>query len=110
MESSRSYLSRTFATASPFIGPVLLALRGSEADALEKFSYVTMTGPLVLLAIAVRYLDEKKHILAEAVSTSRQTLLSQKQVEYRKLLTIVLVASCVLAGATAWLLFWSVKD
>jgi len=110
LKVERSHLSKTFATVSPFIGAVLLAIRGSEADAVEKFLYVTMTGPLVLLAIATRYFDEKKNILAEPVSTNRQTLLSQKQVEFRKLLTIVLVASCALVGVTAWLLFFSVKD
>ena len=99
----RSYSLTIFATIS-LIGPVLLAIRRRDASAIEKFCYATITGPLVIVAIFLRYAEDKRNILKEPDSTARQVLLEEKQVGFRKLLIIVAVATCVGMGAAAWLL------
>lgn len=99
-----SYLLKIFATISPYIGPAILIIRGGDASAIEKFCYVTVSGPLVIIAIYLRYAEDKKNILEEPDSTARQVQLKEKQVGFRKLLIIVALATCVAASTAAWLL------
>ena len=99
-----SYFLKPFATISPFIGPILLAIRGGKASPLEKFFYVTMAGPLVILAVCLRYSEDTSNTLKEPDSISRQARIKESQSRFRTLLIILLAASSVLAAAAAWLL------
>jgi len=103
MENSR--LLKAFATIAPFLGPILLAIRAEEATAFEKFLYVTMAGPLVIIAVSLRYVEEKKSLLTEPDSMNRHARMKEKQDQFRIVLTIVIVASSVMVGLAAWLLF-----
>jgi hypothetical protein len=100
-------LTRTLGSIGPLIGPILRVIRGGEADPLEKFFYVTMSGPLVIVAVSLRYVGDTKNLLKEPDSISRDTRLEEKRAGFRKLLLLLLVASSVLVGAAAWLLLRS---
>ena len=96
---------RIFPWVGIIIGPVLLAIRGAEASAIEKFCYVTMIGPLTILAISLRYAEDKHNILKEPDSPTTRLHLEGTRTAYRKLLTIVVIATCVSVSAAAWLIF-----
>ncbi len=100
-----SYLLKIFATIGLFIGPVLLAIRGGNASAIEKFCYVTIIGPLTIVAFCLRYAQDKRNILKEPDPVTRLAHLEEKFVGFRKILIILLIASSVSAGTAAWLLF-----
>ncbi len=97
-------LLAVLAWIGPIIGPFLLGIRGESASAFEKFCYVTMIGPLAILALYLRYVEDKRGILKEPDSTARRVHLEEKWVGFRKLLIILLMASCVSVGTAAWLL------
>jgi hypothetical protein len=99
-----SYFLKIFATSGPLIGPALLVIRGSDASPLEKFFYVTMAGPLVVVAVYLSYAKDMRNILKEPDSISRQARLKERRGGFRTLLIILLVASSVLVGTAAWLL------
>ena len=67
-----------------------------------------MIGPLAIIAIYLRHTDDKREILKEPESLARQAQLRDKQVDFRNLLIIVLIALCVSVGAAAWLLLRAV--
>ena len=90
---NKSSFLTMFAWIGPIIGPVLLIIRGGNASAIEKFCYVTMIGPLALLAVSLRY------------AMSRKSHLEEEMAGYRKLFIIVGIATCVSASTAAWLIF-----
>ena len=94
---------RIFPWVGIIIGPVLLAIRGAEASAIEKFCYVTMIGPLTILAISLRYAEDKQKILTDSDSTI--TKLDGIKSVYCRLLIIVVIATCISASCAAWLIF-----
>lgn len=89
----------------PIIGPILLFIRGGNASAIEQFCYVTMIGPLAILAISLRYAEDKQNILKGPESVARRDHLAENRARYRKLLIIVVIATCVSVGTAAWLIF-----
>jgi hypothetical protein len=89
----------------PIIGPLLLAIRGENASALEKLLYVTLISPLAILGLSIRYAGDRMAILREPDSSARAVRLEERRIAYRNTITIVLIASCVSVGAAAWVLF-----
>ena len=100
-----SLFLRIFPLIGIIIGPVLLAIRGAEVSAIEKFCYVTMIGPLTILAISLRYAEDKRKILTDVDSTITKAKLEGTKAAYRKLLIIVVIATFILASGAAWLIF-----
>jgi len=104
-QMNRSSFLTMFSWIGPVIGPVLLVIRGGNASAIEKFCYVTMIGPLAILAISLRYAEDKQNILKESDPMRITVQLEEKRAAYRKLLIIVLIATCVSVSAAAWSIF-----
>lgn len=93
------------ALSSVFLGPILLAFRANAASPIEKFFYVTMTGPLVLVVIYFRYAESKKKAHGELDPQVHRTRLKELKTSLRKLALIVSLASIVAAVSAAWFLF-----
>lgn len=101
---NRFLLLTTLAWIGIIVGPTLFFIRGDGASAFEKFCYVTMIGPLAVLAVSVRYAVDRRNILQEPDSTVRVAKLKDRKVAYRILIIILLMAMCVSMSTAAWLL------
>lgn len=104
METKTNYIG-FLALLSIFFGPILLVLRANSASPLEKFIYVTMTGPLVLVVIYLRYTETKKEALGELDPQADRTQLEELKLRVFKLMLIVILATLVAAMTSGWFLF-----
>ena len=93
------------ALLSIFLGPILLVFRANSASSLEKFIYVTMTGPLVLVVIYLRYTETKKKALGELDPQPDPARLKELELSFWKLTLIVILATLLAAMTSAWFLF-----
>lgn len=93
------------ALLSIFLGPILLVFRANSASSPEKFIYVTMTGPLVLVVIYMRYTETKTKALGELDPQSISTRLKELELSFWKLTLIVILATLLAAMTSAWFLF-----
>jgi len=104
MKNKTNYLG-LLALLSIFLGPIILVFRANSASSLEKFIYVTMTGPLVLVVIYMRYTETKKKALGELNPQSVSTRLKELELSFWKLTLIGILATLLAAMTSAWFLF-----
>lgn len=103
MRNYHGYWYLALAFFSITLGPILMAIRVSEASSLEKYAYATLFVPLGLIVILVNYLRENSKAGASPLTESE--LATRIRKKYAKYLLFYIPAALIYCVLCAWILF-----